>query len=76
MYQENFKNYYPVSNLPYIGKITEKVVVKKMNSHMAVHNLLDLCQSSYRHGYSMESVLLYVYNDPMCAVDGNKYVLP
>ena len=68
-------NYHPISNLQYIGKITENVVVKQMNSHMTVHDLHDLFQSAYRSGHSMETALLYDYNDLLCAVDGTTYVL-
>ena len=75
LYKEDFKNYHPFSNLPYIGKITEKVVIKQMNSHMAVHNLHDLFQSPYRKGHSTGTALLYVYNDLLCAVDGKRCVL-
>ena len=37
LYKEDYKNYHPISNLPYIGKITEKIVFKHMNSHMTVY---------------------------------------
>ena len=31
---ENFKNFRPVSNLPYIGKLIEKMVVSQIDKHM------------------------------------------
>ena len=37
-----------------------------------MHNLHDLFQSAYRNGHSMETALLYVYNDLLCAIDGKK----
>ena len=66
------QDYHPVSNRPYIGKITEKVVVKQMNSYVTVHNLHDLFQSTLRNGHSIETALLHVYN--VCC-DGKKCVL-
>ena len=75
LYREDFKNYRPVSNLPYIGKITEKVVVKQMNTHMTINKLHAIFQSAYREGHSTETALLYVYNDLLHAVDSKKCVL-
>jgi hypothetical protein len=73
--REDFKNYRPVSNLPYVGKIMEKVVVKQMNTHMTVNNLHDTFQSAYKEGHSTETALLYVYDDLLDAVDSKKCVL-
>lgn len=73
--RENFKNYRPVSSLPFIGKITEKVVVKQMNTHMTVNEFHDLFQSAYRVGHSTETALVYVYNDLLDAVDNKQCVL-
>ena len=33
--KENLKNYRPVSNLPYIGKLIEKAAIKQINEHLA-----------------------------------------
>ena len=64
LYREDFKKYRPFSNLPYPGKITEKVIVKQMNSHMTpIHKLHDIFQSAYRNGHSTEIALLCIYND-------------
>ena len=34
--KENSKNYGPVSNLPYIGKLIEKAAIKQMNEKLKV----------------------------------------
>ena len=47
-----------------------------MNFHITVYNLHDLFQSAYRNGHSIETALLYVYNDLLCAVDGKKVCTP
>ena len=75
LYREDFKNYRPVSNLPYVGKILEKVAVKQMSSHMTINDLLEIFQSAYREGHSTETALLYVYNDLLTALDNKKCVL-
>ena len=42
---------------------------------MTVHNLHDLVLPAYWNYHTMETALLYVYNDLMCAVHGRKCVL-
>jgi hypothetical protein len=47
MDQNVLKNYRPVSNLPFISKILEKVVLSQLVAHLAVNGLEDLHQSAY-----------------------------
>ena len=35
----DLKNYRPISNLSFIGKLIERVVLKRLNDHMAQNNL-------------------------------------
>ena len=37
--KDELSNYRPVSNLPYLGKITEKVVVKQLKEYLKDHDL-------------------------------------
>ena len=48
---EVLKNYRPVSNLPFISKVIEKVVASRILDHMKESNLLDPVQSAYRCGH-------------------------
>jgi hypothetical protein len=73
--KDNFKHYRPVSNLPYIGKITERVVVQQLDKHKTENSLLEICQSAYRKFHSSETALLKVQSDILCAVDSKQYVL-
>ena len=57
------KNYRPISNLPFVSKILEKVVLHKLLSHLQENNLGNPFQSAYRAGYSTETVLLCIVND-------------
>ena len=71
---ENMKNYRPVSNLAYVGKLVEKVVVSQIDAHMTVNNLHEPLQSAYRANHSVETALLRVSNDLLLAIDGKKCV--
>ena len=65
------KNYRPISNLPFLSKILEKVVLHKLLSHLQENNLSNPFQSAYRVGHSIESVLLRIVNDILSALDSD-----
>ena len=56
--KEILKNYRPVSNLPFLSKILEKVVASRLENHLTHHSLLDNQQSAYRPVHSTETALL------------------
>ena len=58
-----FKNFRPVSNLPFVSKLTESAVYNQTHSHICTNNLYPANQSSYRKNYSTETALLRVKND-------------
>jgi hypothetical protein len=63
------KNYRPVSNLPYISKLLERVVANKLVFLLDENETLDQFQSAYRPGFSTETALLRVTNDLLCSAD-------
>ena len=65
------KNYRPISNLPFLSKILEKVVLHKLLSHLQENNLSNPFQSAYRAGHSTETVLLRIVNDILSALDND-----
>jgi len=72
---ENFKNYRPVSNLPFMSKILEKVVAKRLLDHMEKHNLHEVMQSAYKKLHSTETALVRVQNDILNHLDDKNGVI-
>ena len=66
------KNYRPISNLSFVSKVAEKVVAARLNSHLEEGKLLESQQSAYKKFHSVETALLKVHNDIMCAVDSKR----
>jgi hypothetical protein len=73
--KETLKNYRPVSNLPFLAKVLEKVVAKQLIDHMDKYNLNDKFQSAYRAGHSCETTTLKLKNDISEAFDVGEGVL-
>ena len=65
------KNNRPISNLPFLSKIVEKVVLHRLLSHPQANSPYILFQSAYRAGHSTETVLLRVVNDILFALDND-----
>ena len=56
----DLNNYRPVSNLCFIAKILEKLVLSQVSSYLNSHNLYNTCQSACRPGHSTETALLKI----------------
>ena len=68
------KNYRPVSNLPFLSKILEKVIAKYMSAHKNRHDLEIYLQLAYRQHHSTETALLKVQNDILRSLDKGECV--
>ena len=63
------KNFRPVSNLPYLGKIIEKLACKQIVKYPNSTGQMEKCQSAYRENFSTETALLKVKTDILEAID-------
>ena len=78
--RNDLNNYRPVSNLCFIAKILEKLVLSQVSSYFNslynLYNLYNTCRSAYRPGHSTETALLKVVNDLFLSLNkGNISVL-
>ena len=62
-------NLRPVSNLSFISKVVEKVVLTQFNKHCITHGLIPDYQSAYRANYSCETALTKNVNDILWAME-------
>jgi hypothetical protein len=63
------KNYRPVSNIPFVAKILEKVVAARLDSHLMVNNMNCIYQSAYKPRHSTETALIKVHSDILAHLD-------
>ena len=68
---EDLKNFRPVSNLPFLGKVIERAAMSQLQAYIKEHELYNESQSAYRQFHSVETALLRVTNDLLYAVDNH-----
>ena len=65
-------NYRPVSNIAFVSKVLEKVVLNQMNDYLLKNDLLNANQSGYRTGHSCETLLAGMFDDLLKELDSGK----
>ena len=56
-------NYRPIANIEFLSKLTEKVVLSRLNEHMDRNNLHIPQQFGYKKGHSTEHVILEIVDE-------------
>ena len=63
----------PISDIGFMSKIVEHLVIRHFNNRVSTHNLLLKYRSAYRPHYSTETTILVVFNDVVQTMDTNMY---
>ena len=69
---ESLSNYRPVSNLPFLFKVLEKIVFSRLSQYLIDNNLCDDHQFAYRSNHSVETLLSNVSNFLLQEMDVGK----
>uniref|UniRef100_A0A8C6P2A8 Reverse transcriptase domain-containing protein n=1 Tax=Nothobranchius furzeri TaxID=105023 RepID=A0A8C6P2A8_NOTFU len=73
--QSDCANYRPISKLPFISKVVEKLALMQLTSHLDDNGLLGPFQSGFRRNYSTESAHIRAFNDILILTDSGFHVL-
>ena len=72
---ETLKNYRPVSDIVLISKLTETVVLDRLNKHAISHNLQCNFQHGYKKFHNTETLVIKVVNDVLIGFDADNGTL-
>ena len=60
---DDLSSYRPISNLNFLSKVLERIILHRINNHLLTFPSLCPFQSAYRKFHSTETALLSIYND-------------
>ena len=69
------KNFRPISNLPFLSKVTERVVADRLDAHLDLNDLHGPLQSAYNGIIRQKQHSLKVQDDIMECLDNNSVVI-
>ena len=72
--RDSLTNYRPVSNLSFVSKLLEKVVLEQITNYLDEEDLLNKHQAGYRVGHSCETLLLGMFEDLLRELDQGNVV--
>src|SRR6218665_1164311 len=66
--KENLSNYRPISNLSFLSKLTERIVLARLDDYLSSNSLLNPHQSGFTKHHSTETLFVSLYNKLVSAV--------
>lgn len=75
LYYSDLSNFRPISNLPFLTKNLDKVVLCQLQSFLAEYKIFYIFQSGFRKFHFTETALLKVLNDIFLATDSGDSVV-
>ena len=70
--ENDMRNFRPVSNLNFLSKILEKIVLCQIQQHLKANDMEEPFQSAYKSQHSTETALLKVSSDVLNEIDNKK----
>ena len=67
--RQSLSSYRPISNLPFVSKLLERIVAGQLTTYLNTNHLLPTHHSAYHHYHSTETALLAICNDALIAAD-------
>jgi exonuclease III len=64
-----FSDYRPISILPFLAKVLEKLIHRQLIAFLNTNNLLNPLQSGFRMGHSTSTALIRIADDIRCGMD-------
>ena len=72
---EVLKNYRPVANLVFLDQLIQRVVFRRLDEHMRLHNLHIKYQHGYKKYHSPETLLVHLIDDVLLVLDRGSGVI-
>jgi hypothetical protein len=73
--KSDYANYRPISNLAFLGKILERIVLNQLQQHLDAVPSLNPFQSAYHRHHSTETALTKITNDILFEMDNKRVTL-
>ena len=67
--KDDLSSYRPISNLSFLSKLLERVILNRLMAHLQSFPSLSPLQSAYRKFHSVETALLRIHNDLLSSID-------